>query len=374
MILKYDCIHFPGDRPCNYHKAEKVFCDDCKYYSQQGKMILIIKLDAIGDVLRTTSLLHSLKKKYPDSFISWLTKSNSTDLFMNNDFVDKVLVYENSHTLSDISLIKYDMVINLDPSSVSSSLASFAKGEIKIGFGLNGKGKVYPFNKEAEEWFEMGAFDNLKSKNTKSYQRVIHEICSLDYEKGNIIFNLTESESLNGKKYYDINQLSKFDKIIGINAGASNRWEFKKWRKEGYVELMKSLFKEYKCAFLLFGGSNEIELNKELIKECRNVFDTGSDNSLRNLASYINICDVLVTGDTLALHLATALEVPSVCVFGPTSNAEIEDYGLVKKVFPDMECLVCYKNTCDFKPNCMELVTTEMVLKEVKAILENFNR
>jgi heptosyltransferase-2 len=371
MILKYDCKYFPGDRPCKYHKAEKVVCDNCKYYSQPGTMILIIKLDAIGDVLRTTSILHSLKKKYPDSYISWLTKSNAADLFINNDLVDKLLVYENNHTLSDISLIKYDVVINLDPSPVSSSLASYANGKSKIGFGLNDKGKVYTFNKESEEWFEMGAFDSLKSKNTKSYQRIIHEICSLDYEKGKIVFNLTEDELLNGKMFYDSNGLSKFDKIIGINAGASNRWEFKKWRKEGYVELMKKLSKDYNCAFLLFGGKNEIDLNKELSKTGKNVFDTGSDNSLRNFASYINLCDVLVTGDTLALHVAAALEVNSVCIFGPTSNAEIEDYGLITKVYPDMDCLVCYKNTCDFKPNCMELVSTEMVLKVVKTILEN---
>ena len=171
-------------------------------------MILIIKLDAIGDVLRTTSILHSLKKKYPDSYISWLTKSNAVDLFKNNEFVDKLLMYENSHTISDISLIKYDVVINLDPSPVSSSLASFTKAEIKIGFGLNEKGMVYPFNKEAEEWFEMGAFDNLKSKNTKTYQHIIHEICSLDYEKGKIIFNLTDNELLNGKKFYNSYSLS----------------------------------------------------------------------------------------------------------------------------------------------------------------------
>lgn len=371
MILKYNCKHFPGDRPCKYHKAEKVVCDNCNYYSLQGKMILIIKLDAIGDVLRTTSILHSLKKKYPDSYISWLTKSNAVDLFKNNEFVDKLLMYENSHTISDISLIKYDVVINLDPSPVSSSLASFTKAEIKIGFGLNEKGMVYPFNKEAEEWFEMGAFDNLKSKNTKTYQHIIHEICSLDYEKGKIIFNLTDNELLNGKKFYNSYKLSGFDKIIGINAGASNRWEFKKWRKDGYIQLIKKLSEKYNCAFLLFGGKNEIELNKELSKAAKNVIDTGCDNSLRSFASYIDLCDVLVTGDTLALHVATALEVSSVCIFGPTSNAEIEDYGLIKKVYPDMDCLVCYKNTCDFKPNCMELVTSELVLKEVKTILEN---
>jgi len=371
MILKYDCKYFPGDRPCKYHKTEKVVCDNCGYYSRPGTMILIIKLDAIGDVLRTTSLLHSLKKKYPDSFISWLTKSNASDLFRNNDLVDKVLIYENNHTLSDISLIKYDVVINLDPSPVSSSLASYAKGEIKIGFGLNEIGKVYTFNKESEEWFEMGAFDNLKAKNTKTYQHFIHEICSLHYEKGKIILNLADNELQNSKAFYESKGLSRFDKIIGINAGASNRWEFKKWRKEGYISLINKLSKEYNCAFLLFGGKNEIELNKELSKAGKNVIDTGSDNSLRDFASYIKLCDVLVTGDTLALHVATALEVCSVCIFGPTSNAEIEDYGLIKKVYPDMDCLVCYKNTCDFKPNCMELVTTEMVLKEVKTILEN---
>jgi len=371
MILKSDCKYFPGDRPCKYHKTEGVTCDSCTYYSPNGKMILIIKLDAIGDVLRTTSILHSLKKKFSDSSINWLTKANAVDLLKNNKYVDKVLVYENNHTLSDISLVKYDLVINLDPSPVSSSLASFAKGEVKVGFGLNKKGKVYPFNNEAEEWFEMGAFDNLKATNKKTYQEVIHEICSLSFEKGKIIFNLTEDESLNGDNFFDSKGLSNYDKIIGINAGASDRWEFKKWRKEGYIDLMKNLSKEYKCAFLLFGGRNEVELNKQLAKECKNVFDTGSDNSLRNFASYVDLCDVLVTGDTLALHVATALEVPSVCIFGPTSNAEIEDYGLVRKVYPAMDCLVCYKNTCDFKPNCMELVTTEMVLKEVKTILEN---
>lgn len=371
MILKYDCKFFPGDRPCKYHKAEGVLCDSCGYYSPVGKMILIIKLDAIGDVLRTTSILHSLKKKYSESSINWLTKANAVDLLKNNDFVDRILVYENSHTITDLSLIKYDLVINLDPSPVSSSLASFANANAKIGFGLDEKGKVYPFNKEAVEWFEMGAFDSLKAKNTKTYQAVIHEICSLEFEKGRIIFNLTDEEKLNAKKFYNYNKLSEYKKVIGINAGASERWEFKKWRKEGYVELMKSLSEKYKCAFLLFGGRNEIELNKQLVKECENVFDTGSNNSLREFASYVGLCDVLVTGDTLALHTATALEVPSVCIFGPTSYAEIENYGLVKKVYPEMDCLVCYKNKCDFVPNCMEKVSAEMVESEVIKILEN---
>ena len=68
-----------------------------------------------------------------------------------------------------------------------------------------------------------------------------------------------------------------------------------------------------------------------------------------------------VTGDTLAMHLALALEKRTVVLFGPTSAAEIELYGLGEKVVPDMTCLSCYKNSCDFVPNCMDLITTDMV-------------
>ncbi len=371
MILKHDCKFFLGDRPCVFHKQEGVICTNCSYYAPKGTMILIIKLDAIGDVLRTTSILNALKEKYSDSYITWLTKSNASDIFKNNNLVDDVLRYEENQINAILSVVEYDLVINLDPSPVSSALASEAKGITKLGFGIDSKGNVFPFNKEAEEWFEMGAFDNLKSTNNKTYQQVIHEICSLPYNKGKIVLNLSEEESFFAKKFYDSNHLSKYKKIIGINAGASNRWELKKWRFEGYVELMYELHKNYNCAFLLFGGKNETKLNEELKEACKNIFDTGSNNSIREFASCVSLCDVLITGDTLALHVSSALNVPSVCIFGPTSHAEIEDYGIVRKVYPNMDCLVCYKNKCDFKPNCMELVTAVMVLNEVSDILEN---
>jgi len=55
-MLKLDCSFFSRDRPCGYHKTDGVKCDDCQYYSLIGFEIFIIKLDAMGDVLRTTSM------------------------------------------------------------------------------------------------------------------------------------------------------------------------------------------------------------------------------------------------------------------------------------------------------------------------------
>jgi ADP-heptose:LPS heptosyltransferase len=74
------------------------------------------------------------------------------------------------------------------------------------------------------------------------------------------------------------------------------------------------------------------------------------------------------------MHIALALEVRSVVLFGPTSAPEIELYGLGEKVLPDMTCLGCYKNTCDFVPNCMELISVDMVADALRRQLSLVKR
>jgi heptosyltransferase-2 len=95
------------------------------------------------------------------------------------------------------------------------------------------------------------------------------------------------------------------------------------------------------------------------------LLDPGCDNPVRHFAALLGHCDLAVTGDTLAMHLALAQRVRSVVLFGPTSAAEIDLYGLGEKVVPMMECLSCYKTSCDFVPNCMDLISTDMVERAV---------
>lgn len=73
MEIKADCLHFLGDRPCEPHKREGVHCDDCPHYEPVDKRILIIKLGAMGDVIRTTPLIRKLREVWPKAEISWLT-------------------------------------------------------------------------------------------------------------------------------------------------------------------------------------------------------------------------------------------------------------------------------------------------------------
>ena len=69
----------------------------------------------------------------------------------------------------------------------------------------------------------------------------------------------------------------------------------------------------------------------------------------------------LATAISIAMHVALAVGSRVVVLFGPTSSAEIELFGCGGKVVPDMDCLVCYKQECDFVPNCMDLIAVDAV-------------
>ena len=84
MEIHQDCRYFKGNLPCTFHKRQGIHCEDCPYYEKIAFKILIIKLDAVGDVLRTTCILQGLMEKYQDAHITWLTRKNAIELFKNN--------------------------------------------------------------------------------------------------------------------------------------------------------------------------------------------------------------------------------------------------------------------------------------------------
>jgi len=372
MILKTDCRLFPGDRPCIPNKQEGIKCDNCNYYSPVEFKILIIKLDAAGDVLRTTSLLHALKEKYKTSHITWLTKRNSIALFKNNKLVDEVVEFESPALLARLQTEQFDLLIHPDASPVSCALASVVKAKDKRGYTLNAKGKVIPVNDDAVEWLEMGAFDEYKKKNKKSYQQILHEIAGVEYKKGEIIINLSQPELEFKNDFRLKNNLDQYKHLIGLNTGASTRWQLKQWRAEGYQELITKLSSQKEIGILLYGGPEEAGRNEQIKSLFPNVIDTSTSNSLREFFALLDLSDIVITGDTLALHAATALKKNIICVFGPTSHNEIEDYGRIKKVIPEMDCLTCYKPVCDFVPNCMDLISSDDIYSEVIQLVNNF--
>ena len=358
--IAYDCKFFVGDRPCLWHKATGVLCT-CEHYQKVEERILIIKLDAIGDVLRTTAILPALAEAHPQASITWITRREARPLLERNPYITEIIDYGEDAVLQ-LRVRAFDRVINLDAGKTSAGLAAAANAKLKDGFVLDPKGYVQATNAAARTWLEMGVFDDLKRKGTKTYQDRMAEIIGLSGHPHRYVLQLTDEERERGRLHLQKLGVDCSRPVIGLNTGAGRRWELKQWREEGYLELIERIAKKHTVQFVLLGGPEERDRHKRLVSGSKvPLIDAGCDNPLRHFASLVGACHLVITGDTLAMHLALALNRRTIVLFGPTNSTEIEMYGLGEKVIPSMECLSCYKPKCDFVPNCMELITTDMV-------------
>ncbi len=140
----------------------------------------------------------------------------------------------------------------------------------------------------------------------------------------------------------------------------------KRWTVEGFRRLIERLSREMDVQLLLMGGPTEVEINRDLAAQFGDeVIDTGCFNPVRRFATLVNLCDVMVTGDSLALHIGLALSKRMVVLLGPTSEAEVDLYELGKKITAEMDCLCCYRPICNKHPNCMENISVEAVFRAI---------
>jgi len=363
--ISVNCRHFLGDRPCRFHKVEGVKCLECPYHSPVETRILIIKLGAMGDVLRTTSLLPTLSHRFTRPHLTWITRKESLDLLGNNPFLDSILE-TNMDSIARLQVEAFDLVINPETSKESAALASIARGKKKKGFGLSSRGFVFPYSPKAKELFHMGLFDDIKKRNEKTYERLVCDLSDLPYERNPPILILTEDEIRHGDEFLIRHRFTKKKPIVGINTGGGTRWPLKRWTTEGFIKLGEKLTRQRGVQLLLFGGPAEIEINRQISERLgKKVIHTGCLNPPRQFASLLNLCDVLVTGDSLALHIGLALRKRMVVLLGPTSATEVDLYGLGRKITAEMDCLCCYRQTCDKSPNCMESISMDTVDRSI---------
>ena len=357
--VAYDCRYYLGDRPCTWHKQKGVFCE-CEYYTPQRNSLLFIKLDAMGDVLRTACLLPVIDKAWPGLRIIWITRKESLPLLENNPYVTEVIPYA-TDAITHLSSRTFDRIVNLDASKISAGLATMSRSKEKIGYILHPDGYVRETNTAAGKWLRMGIFDNLKKANQRTYQEIMCSIIGIPSTGLKYVLTLTDDEREKGRTLLLKLGMDLNKNIIGIHTGGGGRWKFKQWHEEKFVELIPELFNELN-QILLFGGPLERERNQKIKEMVRvPVFDAGWDNEVRHFASLISHCSVVVSGDSLAMHVALAMERRVVILFGPTSHTEIDLFGLGEKVIPNLDCIVCYKNICDCSPNCMDLISVDMV-------------
>ncbi|MBD3379926.1 MAG: hypothetical protein GF408_05630 [Candidatus Omnitrophica bacterium] len=331
--------------------------------------IIIVKRGSAGDVLRTTSILRALKDAYPASSIYWLVDEVNTAVLDNNPYLKRLFPSERKLP-EGIGSKKFDLAINLDNDTVSSSFTSMLKARDKKGFGLDAEGEVVPLDGNALRWHEMALSDELKKSNTRTYHDIIHEIAGLPGNLNRPVLALRREALERASEFYEKKGLSG-EKVVAVNLGGGGRWENKSPSARKWILIIKDMLENTGAKCLVLGGRKEEDKYSSVTGFFGDrVAGAGTRNSFAELAAIIGLSDAVVTGDTLALHAANALDKHTVVLFGPTSAPEIELYGRGTKILPEMDCLCCYREKCGRRPNCMDLLPESTITGAVKDALD----
>jgi ADP-heptose:LPS heptosyltransferase len=233
-------------------------------------------------------------------------------------------------------------------------------------------GNVMPLNPESEYSFELGINDPLKFKiNTKTYPELLYECAGIPYlEPQEYLFPDLSAEIAEGRDYLKGLGVFPEDLKVGLNTGAGDVFATKKWTEEGYAQLAKQLVETFGARVLLLGGPGESERNLRIAAAANcPVVDTGGHHAIRKFAGIVGNCDLMVTGDTFAMHVGIGMKIPVLVILGSTCHQEIELYGRGAKVVSDFECSPCFLKVCPKEITCMEAMPSELVFDEAAKLL-----
>jgi heptosyltransferase-2 len=355
-----DCRRFTGYKPCEPYKA----CP-CDSPEPMGRRILIINLDFIGDVLMTTSLLPAISRKYPGSAVHWITLRNALPVLENNPFLYKIHEWNDENRMI-LQSMKFEEVLNADKNRNSSAFTGTLKAGTKLGFGLNENGAIVPLNPEALYNYRMGLDDDLKfRKNRRTGQEILAETWRLDYRRDEYVLELTGEE----KKFCERARAdlgfgsSRF--VVGLNTGCSGLYPLKKMTVRQHVLLIRRISEAFPdTAVLLLGGREDTDRNREIQALTGSAILTPTTEGLRQGILYENLCDLVITGDTLGMHIAIGLKKTVIAWFGLSCASEIDLYGRDEKIISDAPCSPCWKRQCD-KPVCLERLDLDHMVQLV---------
>jgi len=350
-----------------------------------GFRILIIKLAALGDVVRTAALLPGLKEVWPSSYITWVTRPGGVRILANHPLIDRLLPFD-AETILQLEGEHFDVCLSLDKEPAAAGLAMRVNATCRRGIGLSRYGTVFPLNPECVPYFRLGLDDDLKfRRNTKSYPQLIYEAVGLTYAGQRYrLYPRSENRRAARQRWASFD-VAADEVVVGLNTGAGEAFANKTWPEDKFAQLAEILVRQDGYRVALLGGPAEAERNRRIAEACAAL---RLDRQGHQVPGVVNVCaecrpgppplseldfvalvarcNVVVTGDTFGMHVAIAQDVPVVALFGPTCPQEVELSAGGEKVCSMLPCAPCYRRSCRVSPSCMDDISVESVSAAVR--------
>lgn len=337
-------------------------------------MNIIVRMpNWIGDLVMATPVLADLRKQFPDASITAMCRAPLADLLREDPHIDELFSFsrpanrflrreEHRNIVEKIRDGRFDVGILLTNSF--SSAWFFRLGQVKRRIGF------------AKHWRSFLLTDPLKmpqkgeEHEVLTYKKLLTPLGIEMSTTAPQLFirpeELVASRKLLVQQGYNVKNV-----LIGINVGAAYG-SAKCWPIERFREVANRLLKDERVSVLFFGDATTAALVREICFGLpKRALNLAGITTLRELVCLIQDCRILLTNDSGPMHIAAALKVPLVALFGSTDERATGPYGQPEAVIhKHPSCSPCFKRECPIDFRCMKEISVDEVVEKVRELLQ----
>ncbi|MDI6804828.1 MAG: glycosyltransferase family 9 protein [Bacteroidota bacterium] len=360
----------------HYLNFKNSFNHNTKFEKSSIKNILLIELSRMGDVVAMIPALKCLMYNFPDCNISIAVDKNYTGIFsffnasgLLNGANIKLISNDKTDTINGLRSAeaalqdqRFDLVCSMSPSFRNAFLILRLKAVYKVGF-FRANSLYTPFlENNLIEAYGISNFSSISFKNENIEERGIKICDALGIGlQLPVISNKKMFPFLSNEPYIVLHPLSG--------------WKYRNWKMQNYADLINRIIDVTKVQVVIIGSEEEKLIGEQLKMQIRNKtkITTVFEAELENVMHYLSNTLLFIGNDSGPLHLASALGVQSIGLFGPappelTAPQNKQNFYFYKKV----DCSPCKQINCIRPYNtCMDLIQVDEVVQKAVQIIKS---
>lgn len=334
--------------------------------------ILIRGTNWIGDAVMTLPALSAVSKTYPEARTAILVKPWVADIYRLCPHVDEVILYERPgihdgtggilRLARELKAKNFHLAVCLQNAIEAAIIARLAGIPLRAGYNSDGRGFLLTHAVRRTE--------AIRKVHQRDYYLAMVRALGCEEGEGGPYLRLSAEDGRSAEQLLRSYGIGAGSLLVGLAPGATYG-PAKKWFPERFAALADRLKEEFPAQIILFGSDADKETTKAVQQAARQPFiDLAGKTNLRMVVSLIALCRLFVSNDSGLMHVAGALNIPTIAVFGstnPITTAPLGEKSVI--IYKGVECSPCLKETCPTDFRCMEMIETEEVVSTARALL-----
>ena len=337
--------------------------------------ILVIRVDGIGDLLNSTPAISLLRENYPSAEITVLAQPRNAPVLIGNPDVDRILIFARDGEHRGLKArLRFYRALRREGFQLAVAMQTGMWSHL-VAFLSGAPYRLGRYQKRFRSTLTHAWHGKYPKGETHEVDRnleLVRLVCEGEGTR-KLKFHLLPNEIETAKAHLTSCGISAGTFLIGIHPGGSSF--DKRWPEKQYAALADRLVQQYNATILLLRGPEEVALTDNIQQAMQRPAIVHAPETIRELGALLSCCNLVVCNDSGPMHLAAALDVPMVAVFGPTDHVAwhplSENAAIVRR---DMPCWPCSAHKCKIGWECTKKLPIEPVWEATTKTIEVRNK